>query len=252
MKAPLDSPIPTPPRWLVPGAWTIGALLAGSGLAQRAERPFLAEALRGLAILLTCGLSGQALAWLGTVLARQALGPGDSARAATDVSSAPPGGEPATPDAPFATDRLKAELEAARAAHDVDRVLGLRRELLPRLDAATQADLDRDLAGWLVRLVQKRLVGGHLTVEVVELAGRIAETFATTKEGASLRASLPILRRGAGLCPGCGAPYAGIDDACPKCLATPPVFATFPDDEEDDLPESGRIGPPSPSGPLPS
>jgi hypothetical protein len=54
---------------------------------------------------------------------------------------------------------------------------------------------------------------------VAELATRVAERFPRTVVGASLRASLPTLRRSAGLCPRCSAPYKGIADACPKCLA---------------------------------
>jgi predicted amidophosphoribosyltransferase len=55
--------------------------------------------------------------------------------------------------------------------------------------------------------------------DVAELAARAAESFGDTPEGASLRASLPTLRRSAGLCPRCAQPYAGIDEACPQCLA---------------------------------
>jgi hypothetical protein len=45
--------------------------------------------------------------------------------------------------------------------------------------------------------------------------------FCHTVEGASLRASLPTLRRSAGLCPRCAQPYTGLANACPQCLAAP-------------------------------
>ena len=53
---------------------------------------------------------------------------------------------------------------------------------------------------------------------MVQLAARFAENFAATVEGASVRASLPTLRRSVGLCPRCAQPYIGVADACPNCL----------------------------------
>ena len=53
---------------------------------------------------------------------------------------------------------------------------------------------------------------------MVQLAARFAESFAATVEGASVRASLPTLRRSVGLCPRCAQPYIGVADACPNCL----------------------------------
>jgi hypothetical protein len=70
-------------------------------------------------------------------------------------------------------------------------------------------------------LIQKRMWTGTVRADVAELAAKIADHFGHTREGASLRASLPTLRRSAGLCARCGRPYTGIDDACPACLAGP-------------------------------
>jgi predicted amidophosphoribosyltransferase len=67
-----------------------------------------------------------------------------------------------------------------------------------------------------------------IQVDVATLAGRVAEDFAHTTEGASLRASLPTLRRSAGLCPRCAQPYTGIADACRDCLKPVKVEVNAP------------------------
>jgi hypothetical protein len=97
-------------------------------------------------------------------------------------------------------------------------------------------------------LIQRRLRTGTIRADVVVLAARVAESFGGTTEGASIRASLPTLRRSAGLCPKCAEPYAGVGDACPKCLAassapipTGSVEGEFPDGSE---PEDEVIGEP--------
>jgi hypothetical protein len=141
---------------------------------------------------------------------------------------------------------------AARAANDAERVLELRdaaAHLLPRDDAA---ELDRDLARWFMAMIQKRLRGGVMRPDVAILVARVCESLDATPEGASLRAALPTLRRSAGLCARCGEPYAGLDDACPKCLtaATLPPLGAAPlgdspnghpvedaPDEDDDAPD---------------
>ncbi len=58
-----------------------------------------------------------------------------------------------------------------------------------------------------------------MQTDLAVLAGRIADAFSHTVAGASLRASLPTLRRSAGLCSRCGQPYTGLANACPACLA---------------------------------
>jgi hypothetical protein len=68
-------------------------------------------------------------------------------------------------------------------------------------------------------LIHRRLRTGTIQSEVVQLASRFSEVFATTVEGASVRAALPTLRRSVGLCPRCSQPYAGVAEACPKCLS---------------------------------
>ncbi len=112
-----------------------------------------------------------------------------------------------------------AQLKAARQVSDPDRVLELHQSLTHLLDAETRGSLDSDLSQWFLRLIHNRLRSGKIQADLVVLAGRIAEAFSHTVEGASLRASLPTLRRSAGLCSRCGQPYSGIANACPACLA---------------------------------
>src|SRR5271166_2292618 len=112
-----------------------------------------------------------------------------------------------------------AQLNAARQVNDPDRVLELHQALLPLLDAETRVSLEADLSQWFLRLIHNRLRTGKIQTDLAILAGRIADAFSHTVEGASLRASLPTLRRSAGLCSRCGQPYNGLANACPVCLA---------------------------------
>jgi hypothetical protein len=144
---------------------------------------------------------------------------------------------------------LRARIEAARTATDSDRIFELRADLAPLLPGDELQALDRDLARWFMHLVQTRLRKGIMTTEIAHLAARIATDFDTTQEGASLRASLPTLRRSVGLCPRCGQPYTGIADACPTCLSgsAPGVFT--PSASAATSPRNGS--PPQPLDPAP-
>jgi hypothetical protein len=113
-------------------------------------------------------------------------------------------------------DRL-AQLEAAQDVNDPERVLELYQGLSESLEADSRAPLAAKLAPWFLGLIHRRLRVGKIQPDVVQLAGRFAETFAATHEGASVRASLPTLRRSVGLCPRCAQPYTGIGEACPRC-----------------------------------
>ena len=110
------------------------------------------------------------------------------------------------------------QLAVAREVNDPDRVLEIYQVVLPSLDQPERIALERDLAKWFLTLIHRRLRVGKVQPDVVHLASRFSETFASTVEGASVRASLSTLRRSVGLCPCCGHPYTGIADACPKCL----------------------------------
>jgi hypothetical protein len=96
-------------------------------------------------------------------------------------------------------------------------VLELYRALGSSLAFERRGELERDLAKWFLELIHRRLRGGRIQLDVVQLASQAAETFAATVEGASLRASLPVLRRSVGLCPRCAQPYLGPNSACPQC-----------------------------------
>ena len=132
-------------------------------------------------------------------------------------------------DAAIASGR--ARLEAARSVHDPSQIVEARDELASLLSAPDRAAMDHEVVRGLMTILQKRLRAGKVGVEVAELAATMADTFAETTEGASLRAALPTLRRSAGLCPRCARPYRGIDDACPRCLGRPE--AGEPDENPD-------------------
>ncbi|MFO0950400.1 MAG: hypothetical protein U0835_04475 [Isosphaeraceae bacterium] len=68
-------------------------------------------------------------------------------------------------------------------------------------------------------MIQKRLRTGTVRPDVAVLAGRVADSLDDTPEGASLRASLPTLRRAAGLCARCAQPYVA---------SPPPARAAWP------------------------
>jgi hypothetical protein len=139
----------------------------------------------------------------------------------------------------FAVDDLRQRIEAARQANDPEGAINSRDELGQILHGEPLLEVDRSLVKWLMVLIQKRLRTGTVRPDVVALAGRISESFGGTTEGASLRASLPTLRRAAGLCPKCSEPYKGVGDACPKCLAassapTPLSFEPIEEDEPEE------------------
>lgn len=114
-----------------------------------------------------------------------------------------------------------ARIEAARRVNDPASVLELYRTVAAWLEAERRGELERELAAWFRELIFRRLRAGRIQPDVVDLATQVAETFAATVEGASLRASLPTLRRSVGLCPRCAQPYTGAAAACPRCLAGP-------------------------------
>jgi hypothetical protein len=138
---------------------------------------------------------------------------------------------------------LRARLDASRQANDAESVLRYRAQLVPLLADEVRRQLDTELIRWFMALLIRRMRAGTVRADVAELAGAIAEAFPATSEGASLRASLPTLRRSAGLCPRCAEPYVGVDDACPRCLGQPEPVASpeaVEAPEVDDLPPVDR------------
>ncbi len=124
-----------------------------------------------------------------------------------------------------AVEDKRRRLDAARTAGDAEAALTFRDELAELMEAAERIDLDRDLGRWVMTLLMKRLRHGTVGPDVAHLAARVSNSLGHLPEGASLRASLPTLRRSAGLCPRCAGPYTGVEDACPKCQAETPRIA---------------------------
>jgi hypothetical protein len=184
---------------------------------------------------------------------------GRRATASTPVvapAEAPPLGTK-TPDAPSAGTprrvrhddpaRWRDRILAARQADDPAGVLELREGAPEGLDEPTLAALDAELGKWLLGMIHHRLRSGPLRPDLVELVERGSEAFGHTKEGASLRAALPTLRRGAGLCPRCAGPYTGVWEACPACMGRPeppppilPGLVAVDEDEYEPPPAAGR------------
>jgi hypothetical protein len=146
---------------------------------------------------------------------------------------------------------LREQLTASRGANDAEGVLALRDELAALLDHARRQELDQDLVRWFLRIIQRRMRTGTVAADVAKLAAEAAGRFGATLEGASLRASLPTLRRSAGLCPRCGEPYDGVEDACPRCLpgAAGPVAAPVAAPAPAPAPAASPSGPPPPPSP---
>jgi hypothetical protein len=137
---------------------------------------------------------------------------------------------------------LRAQIEAARAVNDPERVLELRAELANLLAADALVALDAELARWFMAVISKRLrARAGVPAELATLVARVSEKLGSTREGASLRDALPTIRRSAGLCPRCAQPYTGAARACPKCLAPgPDMIGTLRPSEDlvdDDEPE---------------
>lgn len=141
-----------------------------------------------------------------------------------------------------------AQIQAARQVNDPARVLELYRGLEPSLELDRHGELERELSRWFLDLIHRRLRGGRIQPDVVELATVVAETFAATVEGASLRASLPTLRRSVGLCPRCARPYAGLAAACPQCLSGTPQDAGTSGADEGPDPDDLHLEPGPPPG----
>lgn len=138
---------------------------------------------------------------------------------------------------------LKARLNAAREASDTEGVIAYRDELMRYLPDTSRTELDREVLKWLMLVIQRRMRTGSVRADVAHLAANVAERFAETVEGASLRAALPTLRRSAGLCPRCAQPYAGIDDTCPDCLAALATQSVADPGPAAIRPVAGSIGP---------
>jgi len=118
---------------------------------------------------------------------------------------------------------LRARVDAARKIGDAPAAIDARDALTELLRGSDLDDLDRSLVRWLVGVVQARVRAGTIRPDVAQLAARIADSFGDTPEAAALRASIPNIRRSAGLCPRCGRAHRGDSDLCPRCQTSPAV-----------------------------
>jgi hypothetical protein len=101
---------------------------------------------------------------------------------------------------------LRDQLHEAELAHDCESLLNVRDRLSGYLHGTELYQVDRRVAHWFANYVRDALVAGKAQ-DVVQLAERVVDMVGdTTPEGAQIRASLPTLRRNAGLCPDCGLP----------------------------------------------
>jgi hypothetical protein len=138
-------------------------------------------------------------------------------------------------------DDLRCQLSAAREVNDPERVLLIHDELAPLLTSGDLHEIQQESVKWFLKLIMRRMRTGTVRADVADLASRVADRFGSTLEGASLRASLPTLRRSAGLCPKCGAPYAGLGDSCPTCVMSA-ALKSIPDPPLEDDTEEDDTG----------
>ena len=124
---------------------------------------------------------------------------------------------------------IRTELAAAQAAGRAGRVIELRDSLTQHLRGEPLHVLDRELALWMLKLVERRVQAGTIDVEVAGWVARALDSFGTMPEAEPLRVALPALRRRAGLCQKCGRPVRGQDALCPNCRPVGAAARTGPD-----------------------
>jgi hypothetical protein len=111
---------------------------------------------------------------------------------------------------------LRDQLNEAEQRADAEQLMNTRDRLSGYLDGTELYQVDRRVAHWMAGYLREALSGGRAR-DVVHLAERVVAAFAdSTPEGAQMRASLPTVRRSAGLCPECGQPY---DVSLVRCAA---------------------------------
>jgi hypothetical protein len=112
---------------------------------------------------------------------------------------------------------LREQLDHAEGSGDSEGMLNSRDRLSAYLSGTELYQVDRRVAHWMAKYLRDALAAGKAK-DVVHLAERVVDSVGdSTQEGAQVRASLPALRRGAGLCPECGEPYDSKTDRCAAC-----------------------------------
>ena len=135
----------------------------------------------------------------------------------------------ATSAASVSAKAIRTEMAAAQAAGRAGRVIELRDSLTQHLRGEPLHALDRELALWMLNLVERRVQAGTVDVEVAGWVARALDSFGAMPEAEPLRVALPALRRRAGLCQKCGRPVRGQEVLCSDCRPGGAVSRTVPD-----------------------
>jgi len=243
----------------------LGFLILGMGLFLEQARDLLSDAqftwgerrVMGIIALVTlggCGLAGWILGQLFRVSAQVIDVLADGAEAswragdlieqhlvptlgrialALEERDGPAGLRPANPTststATGSVRAIRAELAAARAAGRAGRVFELRDSLTQHLRGEPLHALDRELAIWMLNLVERRVQTGTVDVEVAGWVARALDSFGPMPEAEPLRVALPALRQRAGLCQKCGRPVRGQEALCADCRPGAAVSRSVPD-----------------------
>ena len=112
---------------------------------------------------------------------------------------------------------IRTELAAAQTAGRAGRVIELRDSLTQHLRGEPLHALDRELAIWMLNLVERRVQAGTVDVELAGWVARALDSFGAMPEAEPLRVALPALRQRAGLCQKCGRPARGHEALCSDC-----------------------------------
>jgi hypothetical protein len=128
-----------------------------------------------------------------------------------------PGPRALTPAPAVGIEELETELAAAQSTGRVGRVMELRDALTQHLRDDPLHALDRDVALWLLNLVERRVQAGTVDAEAAGWVARALDSLGKMPEAEPLRVALPALRLRAGLCQICGRPVRGQEATCPDC-----------------------------------
>lgn len=139
---------------------------------------------------------------------------------------------PATSAASDSVQAIRTKLAAAQAAGRAGRVFELRDSLTQHLRGEPLHALDRELALWMLKLVERRVEAGTVDVEVAGWVARALDSFGTMPEAEPLRVALPALRRRAGLCQKCGRPVRGQEAFCSDCRPGGAVSRAVPNSSD--------------------
>jgi hypothetical protein len=189
-------------------------ILGGCGLAGW----ILGQLFRVGAGALEALADGTEAAWRAGDLIEQHLVPTLGRIALTlEEHAATPGAKPTSSESDPGLSALRTELAAARSADRAGRVIDLRDALTQHLRGEPLHDLDREIALWLLKLVERRVKAGTVDAELAGWVARSLDSLGDMPEVEPLRAALPALRRRAGLCLKCGRPVRPEEVTCRDC-----------------------------------